>query len=740
MVNSLDDTNTTPLHVACSHEPGRHAAPLLQLLLHHSASVNATDEFLETPLHKASYAGCVACAKLLVQGGASLTQVSSIHETALHSACRGRNHKVAKYLLKKGVPVDERSVFWRTALSHACEEGDLSTAKLLVRRGARINTLDADKQSPLLLACTNQHVSVVEMLLRRGAALPHTILHRYCADRAVSALLFRFGANINGVDHDGHNILHNASREGNAELVRTLLDHISWASLPFGRRLRGVISGHTRRNAGLFEEPDISVNMTDRQKCTPLHLACERGHLEVARLLVRANANVRATDRFWRSPLHLACEAGHTGTALLLLERGANALRIDKNGKSPLHLACSLSPALHSKTLDLQLVAALIAAGGYLYLNRACDRTLLKDVLKTKWPVNRKILHTLLNEKAVWPLPKPGQFVKVPLCKEDLDLHNILNVVNVDPIKLLMLYKFGYDVPGVYSQVMYVHINHPHRFAHDPKWDVLMKEVGGITERAWPLRELCRFVIRHHLGRNVAKKLEHLTLPNPHTTLSADGTPRSAAVITRTGAAAPTLVRSITWAGIPSPGSLIPVGEQPGGSSSALPSPGSATTSATPTPDPFSPASPSPNTLSPTDITALATPTNNTKTRFQFTTKPAANPTKQRLTANSVSDGDAYVLTKKSGASTPWIMRRTIAARSPASPCRTSIGFRSGLRLPRRRTTEKSKPTAPAAPNHRALPKSLQAYLLFSELLTEEDLQADRVFLRNKSIRLHINR
>ena len=513
MINSHDDDNNTPLHITCDHSSQKHNMDILQCLIDNKASVNATDKFLETPLHKASYNGCLQCVKALIHHGANVAQLSEIHETSLHAACRGQNYKVAKYLIKKGVHIDERNVFWRTALNHACEEGDLNTVKLLVRRGAKINTVDADKQCPILRACNKHHVEVVEFLLQKGATLPDVVLHRYCADQDVSSLLFKYGANINCIDKDGHNILHNASKEGNVELVKLILNQINFTNLPFRQKLRGYITRQGSRHVRFFAEFDISVNITDRQKRTALHLACEKGYLEVARMLVESNANIHATDRSWRSALHLACEAGHTQTAIMLLENGADALLTDEYAMSPLHLACSLSPTLPCKTLEFQLVSSLIASGGYLFLNRGCDRTLLKDILKMKWPVNRKILYTLLNEKAIWPLPKPARFVQVPLCKEDLLLSNILNVVNVDPVKLLMMYKFGYEIPGVYNQVMYVQINHPERFDHDQKWELLMKQVNGILEGVWTLRELCRFILRHHLGRHVTQKLDQLTIP-----------------------------------------------------------------------------------------------------------------------------------------------------------------------------------------------------------------------------------
>jgi len=43
--------------------------------------------------------------------------------------------------------------------------------------------------------------------------------------------------------------------------------------------------------------------MTPRAGDTPLHLACEEGRLEVARLLVEAGASVTATNAVGKTPL-----------------------------------------------------------------------------------------------------------------------------------------------------------------------------------------------------------------------------------------------------------------------------------------------------------------------------------------------------------------------------------------------------------------------------------------------------
>ncbi|KAF8416402.1 hypothetical protein EV426DRAFT_569866, partial [Tirmania nivea] len=57
---------------------------------------------------------------------------------------------------------------------------------------------------------------------------------------------------------------------------------------------------------------------------TPLHVASEYGHQEIARLLIDRGADFAAANRFSNTPLHLASANGHQEIARLLIDRGAD--------------------------------------------------------------------------------------------------------------------------------------------------------------------------------------------------------------------------------------------------------------------------------------------------------------------------------------------------------------------------------------------------------------------------------
>ncbi len=104
-----------------------------------------------------------------------------------------------------------------------------------------------------------------------------------------------------------------AARQGNVQAVRSLLDQ------------------------------GADVNAARGDGLTALHRAAERGHAEVAELLIAASADVEAKTRIGSyTPLHLGSRGGHAAIIMMLLEAGGNPNAVTTNsGATPLHLAAA---------------------------------------------------------------------------------------------------------------------------------------------------------------------------------------------------------------------------------------------------------------------------------------------------------------------------------------------------------------------------------------------------------------
>ncbi|KAJ4913503.1 Acyl-CoA-binding domain-containing protein 2 [Raphanus sativus] len=85
-------------------------------------------------------------------------------------------------------------------------------------------------------------------------------------------------------------------------------------------------------------ESGIPVNAKDSEGRTPLHWAIDRGHLQIAKLLVDKNADVNAKDNEGQTPLHYAVVCDRETIAEFLVKQKANTASKDDEGNSPLDL------------------------------------------------------------------------------------------------------------------------------------------------------------------------------------------------------------------------------------------------------------------------------------------------------------------------------------------------------------------------------------------------------------------
>ena len=90
-----------------------------------------------------------------------------------------------------------------------------------------------------------------------------------------------------------------------------------------------------------FEEIE-NIDAKIPEGMTPLHLAVEKGLLEIASLLLDRGADINAEDHLDRTPLHIAILLGDLEMVSLLLDRGADHNKLDNDLKAPLHLASQL--------------------------------------------------------------------------------------------------------------------------------------------------------------------------------------------------------------------------------------------------------------------------------------------------------------------------------------------------------------------------------------------------------------
>ena len=300
----------------------------------------------------------------------ALSGTAQAADTAtLADAAEQRNRALIGELLATGADVNAAQVDGMTALHWAVYNDDAETAGLLVRSRANVNATNRYGVPPLFIACTNGNATVVRLLLDAGAnanaSLPggETVLMtaaRVGNLEAVKALLAR-GANPNAQERRDQTALMWAAAEGHATVVRALI------------------------------EAGSTTNATLASGFTPLFFAVREGHIDVVRVLLQAGVNVNEPlkpkedkpappvgtsykpVRNGTSPLLLAVENGHFELAMALVEAGADP-NDQRSGFTPLHAISWVrkpdasdvgdpAPIGSGRLTSLQFVHALVARG-----------------------------------------------------------------------------------------------------------------------------------------------------------------------------------------------------------------------------------------------------------------------------------------------------------------------------------------------------------------------------------------
>lgn len=177
--------------------------------------------------------------------------------TALGLACQNGNARIVKILLQEGADVSSRSS-GEPVLTIAARTGSVECVQLLLAAGAPMNELSRGGQSALMWAAAEGHAGVARVLLESGADAQRIL------DSGFDALMF-------------------AVRAGQREVVSLFLENGADLSKVYQPKKPG------------------GANM--RARTSPLMLAIENGHLELALDLVEQGADPN-DQRSGFAPLH----------------------------------------------------------------------------------------------------------------------------------------------------------------------------------------------------------------------------------------------------------------------------------------------------------------------------------------------------------------------------------------------------------------------------------------------------
>ncbi|XP_074640442.1 poly [ADP-ribose] polymerase tankyrase-1-like [Tubulanus polymorphus] len=416
-VHARDDGGLIPLHNACSFGH----AEVVQLLLKHGADANSRDNWNYTPLHEAAIKGKIDVCIVLLQHNADpnirntdgktavdladtsakavltgeykkdelLESARSGNEekmvslitplnvnchandgrksTPLHLAAGYNRTRIVQLLLQHGADVHAKDKGGLVPLHNACSYGHFEVTELLLQHGASVNAMDLWQFTPLHEATSKSRVEVCSLLLAHGADPTLSNCHsKTIFDVAPSREL----AEKIQYEYKGHCLLEGARQ---ADLAR-VKKYLSSEMVGFQHPLNGdtalhcaVASPYPKRKQvteGLIRK---GGNMNDKNKdfLNPLHVAAEKGHLDVMDVLLKHGAKVNALDGQGQTALHRCAQQGNVQACRLLLSYGADRSIVSLQGYTAAQLATDNvqkllreDPPTGGTDIDLQLLEA----------------------------------------------------------------------------------------------------------------------------------------------------------------------------------------------------------------------------------------------------------------------------------------------------------------------------------------------------------------------------------------------
>ena len=105
-------------------------------LISRGANVNATNEYMVTPIHWASYGGHDSVVDMLLKNGANVNAINDNMNTPLHYASSFGHDSVIDILLNNGANVNATNEYMKTPLHIASVRGHDSVIDMLLKNGA----------------------------------------------------------------------------------------------------------------------------------------------------------------------------------------------------------------------------------------------------------------------------------------------------------------------------------------------------------------------------------------------------------------------------------------------------------------------------------------------------------------------------------------------------------------------------------------------------------------------------
>lgn len=301
VVKGSDGNGNTPLHYAAEWQYD----DSIRYLTSHGGDVNKRNTSGETPLYFAVRNDAISTIKLIVEKGANPNAKDLVGNSPLHYCVQWNTMESAKTLISLGSVVDAKNYSGITPLALAASSNFSEMAVVLINSGADVNACDIKGKSIMMYAVQNRAKTVIPYLLA-------------------------YGSNVNSQDIYGRNAYHEAAIIRDEAIISVLseyggnaLSHDSYGKTPFSivinqeyyliqlvlgknKKLKDTDGNnpiHAAVNCFASEEvlesliaDGYDINQRNSQGITPINAAIISKQNELAKILIRHNADPFITD------------------------------------------------------------------------------------------------------------------------------------------------------------------------------------------------------------------------------------------------------------------------------------------------------------------------------------------------------------------------------------------------------------------------------------------------------------
>ncbi|CAB3386821.1 Hypothetical predicted protein [Cloeon dipterum] len=348
----------------------------------------AMNEYDETPLHLALWAGNTEMAQLLLDLG---VKVEKCDKNLLLHCVKRNNMKSARFVQSKNNSlIKELDFCGRNALHIAAECSDLEMCQWLIEQGIDANSLvptgetsalhhvGYNKQNgkelvgyfislgleinpanralntPLYVALRNQNVAVAEEMIKFGADFRvksgcFNLLHCSVIGNNLKSVQFLHSKDpelVKELTQLGENAIHLAAKHADREMCIFLCEEAGvnpFSSNEMNSNVLHLAAANEKHGVELVEyfatEKGVDVHQRNVLLETPLHHALDKENLAVAEALLRAGANINV-ELAQNSLLHFCATRKKLQSTRFVLEKNKDMINaVGNNRMTALHIA-----------------------------------------------------------------------------------------------------------------------------------------------------------------------------------------------------------------------------------------------------------------------------------------------------------------------------------------------------------------------------------------------------------------